>query len=555
MNREQSELASLAGRPNLDLPTGAGTPDDPLGYFADNTGEFDGPAAASTTSSVFAAPLAAATDAAPIVVGADALGAAACGAPIATADFVASAALENGIDAPAYTTAAASGASVLLDAVSAAVANPSAIGSPVQSPQGLTSVAGDTADAVRLDAALGRRAPAGATAAVPAAEPPATTGLKINLIYDSAAKAAPTSFRDGMQRAADILESIFHDGITVNIVVGYGEFEGSPLFGDESLGGVDHGVPESYSELRALLAADETSSDDATAVASLPDTSSLQGQREFFVSSAQGKALGVVPADDTQIDGEVGMSTGITGNVLVSSALHELTHAMGRVDGDGFSLDLFRYSSAGVHVFSAALPSPAAYFSIDGGKTDLADFGIDQDPSDFLNPPNSTLTPNDSLNEIGGNSGALSAVDIQEMDVLGFNASGGGRDTTAPSIAQDKSLSVASGGTSKLTKRVLQATDPDNSATELTYRITGGPAHGTLVRKSKAVTSFTQADLNHHRIAYRQDGNPAASDRFPFTVSDPAGNSTKGSFTIAIGGSAAPISLETSLLPTYLLAI
>ena len=52
------------------------------------------------------------------------------------------------------------------------------------------------------------------------------THLTINLIYDADALAAPQSFRDGMQAAADMLESAFDDKITINIAVGYGEFGG-----------------------------------------------------------------------------------------------------------------------------------------------------------------------------------------------------------------------------------------------------------------------------------------------------------------------------------------
>ena len=96
-------------------------------------------------------------------------------------------------------------------------------------------------------------------------------------------------------------------------------------------------------------------------------------------------------------------------------ALHELTHALGRVpygpQPDIF--DLFRYTSSTIGtsspslLFSNNIPATAASFSIDGGKTKLADFGINLDPSDFLNPPNSALpgpysnlTPNDPFNKI-----------------------------------------------------------------------------------------------------------------------------------------------------------
>jgi hypothetical protein len=55
----------------------------------------------------------------------------------------------------------------------------------------------------------------------------------INLLFDGSALAAPQSFRDGLQTAANILEAAFNDSITVNISVGYGEVDGQTF---ESLG-------------------------------------------------------------------------------------------------------------------------------------------------------------------------------------------------------------------------------------------------------------------------------------------------------------------------------
>ena len=49
--------------------------------------------------------------------------------------------------------------------------------------------------------------------------------LVINLIWDSAAQAAPQSFRDDVQAGADALEAAITNNITVNIEVGYGEVD------------------------------------------------------------------------------------------------------------------------------------------------------------------------------------------------------------------------------------------------------------------------------------------------------------------------------------------
>ena len=85
-------------------------------------------------------------------------------------------------------------------------------------------------------------------------------------------------------------------------------------------------------------------------------------------------------------DGSATFATDINSNLLVGVALHELTHAMGRVpygpSPDIF--DLFRFTSPGARLFAGGNTAPAAYFSIDGGNTKLADFGQLSDPSDFL---------------------------------------------------------------------------------------------------------------------------------------------------------------------------
>src|SRR5207248_8595120 len=68
----------------------------------------------------------------------------------------------------------------------------------------------------------------------------------------------------------------------------------------------------------------------------------------------------------------------------------------------------------------------AAYFSIDGGTTDLADFGQSSDPSDFLNGgvQDTTLSggSQDAFDELYGSKTltTLSSVDLRLMDVIGF---------------------------------------------------------------------------------------------------------------------------------------
>jgi hypothetical protein len=248
--------------------------------------------------------------------------------------------------------------------------------------------------------------------------------MHINLEYQGAAQAPEQQgFRDGMQVAATLLENAFDDNITINIAVGYGEFNGTTLKSQGSSEGDIVPVNISYTKLIGHLLSHAFSSDDYGSLATLPDDTALQGQTTFRIGTAQAKALAILPANDGGIDGYVGMGTTFTGNILIGVALHELTHAMGRVSGS--SLDLFRYTTDPVsgqiiHLLGNPAPMPAAYFSVDGGTTHLADFGQTSDAGDF-SPSSPRNQPFDPFNEGGNIASSLTTVDMILMDVLGYH--------------------------------------------------------------------------------------------------------------------------------------
>src|SRR3954447_15629003 len=152
------------------------------------------------------------------------------------------------------------------------------------------------------------------------------------------------------------LWAAIYDNITINIGVGYGEYNNGPLFPNQniSLGG-DSSFSITYSNLRALLASHETSAADVTSVNALPNTTTLNGQSSFVIGTAEARALGALAANNGTVDGLVGLGTNFTGSVLIGGALHELTHAMGRVPGAS-DLSLFRYTSQGNHLFAGGTP-------------------------------------------------------------------------------------------------------------------------------------------------------------------------------------------------------
>jgi hypothetical protein len=250
-----------------------------------------------------------------------------------------------------------------------------------------------------------------------------SSGMTINLIFDSNAQSAPQSFRDGMQAAANIIDAAFSDPITINIEVGFGEINGGSLPNQSTSeggfffqGAVGKGFSEGYSTLKGLLSSHATSANDTTSINSLP--SSIPGQSSILIGSGQAKALGVLSANNADLDGIVGMGTNFTGNTLIGAALHEITHAMARIGGSIASEDLFRFTGVGSRVFNGNIPAPASYFSIDNGATKLANYGQNSDPSDFLND---SFTPNDPFDEfISANATALTSLDLEQVDVLGF---------------------------------------------------------------------------------------------------------------------------------------
>ncbi|MDX2231197.1 MAG: cadherin-like domain-containing protein [Leptolyngbyaceae cyanobacterium bins.349] len=74
-----------------------------------------------------------------------------------------------------------------------------------------------------------------------------------------------------------------------------------------------------------------------------------------------------------------------------------------------------------------------------------------------------------------------------------------------------------------ITTTLLNATDPDNLASQVTYQVVSGPTNGSLVRAGTLVSSFTQSDINGGQIKYLQNGSESTSDAFTFEVTDLSG--------------------------------
>ena len=253
-------------------------------------------------------------------------------------------------------------------------------------------------------------------------------GITFNLQFDAAAMASTTAaanFRAGIEQAASMLSATITDKITVNIAIDYSGTGGG------AAAGPDNGLFVDYSTVRAQLVNNATKGDPT--FNALPTGSAIQGQSSVAVWNAQLKLWssslsstisGVPGANNTSTDdGSATFATDINPNLLVGVALHELTHALGRVPyGSQPDLfDFYRFTSAGTQLFANGNTAPAAYFSLDGGLTKIADYGQTSDPSDFLN--SGVQGRNDPFNEFYNNSTfqSLTAADKEQLDALGFH--------------------------------------------------------------------------------------------------------------------------------------
>jgi hypothetical protein len=242
--------------------------------------------------------------------------------------------------------------------------------------------------------------------------------VQINFVYDTSTSTAPAAFQTALNSAASILDALITNPITLNIRVGWGEVWGVPLSnGALAEGGPSAGTTMSYGQTQQYLSAVAGFADAKNTTANL----GAMGN----VTSSQMKAWGLVPANGTGIDGAIGFMPvaedynydvsdrdAAGGYDLIGVAIHEITHAMGRLAGDS-AFQMVDYFSPGV--MNTLLSGIGGYFSVDGGKTGLASFAL-SDLADWSNQAG------DEANAIAfpGLVNSISDIDKLMMRALGF---------------------------------------------------------------------------------------------------------------------------------------
>lgn len=268
--------------------------------------------------------------------------------------------------------------------------------------------------------------------------PPATVsitvvagaGLIITPVFDSTITSDPnaTTIENTINQAILAYETRFADPINVTITF---QEMGSGL-GMSST----YGSTISYSSYYGALTADSKTSNDALALAHTPGgpNNPVDGTSLIRVTTANQRALGFStfpPAG--QSDSTISLNTSLM-NLnrltidpskydLMSVVSHEIDEALGTASGLSQAniepVDLFRYSSLGARSYTTS--GDNAYFSINGGTTDLARYNQDStgDYGDWWSTGSHTPQVQDAFGTPGATPNL--GVELTVLDVIGYD--------------------------------------------------------------------------------------------------------------------------------------
>jgi hypothetical protein len=284
-----------------------------------------------------------------------------------------------------------------------------------------------------------------------------SSGLQINLVWDASVRSSSNwaAIEAAVVAAAQIYTQDFSNHSVLNIAVGSGEVAGSKM-GSNALGESESlGYITNYSAVKSAL----TASDAGLVKSGLMAATALTANNpptsaEFFVTSAEAKALGLVSGSSTAIDGYIGIGNSSSmffpangGKIssgqydAVGVAAHELSEVMARVSLDGATLgavkdvytplDLFRYTAPNVR----DLTPTTGYFSPMNGVGGITNLNAYNDPhnggdaADWASASIGAIhgVINDAFDAFGtpGVITNVSPTDILEVAALGYNLSSG----------------------------------------------------------------------------------------------------------------------------------
>ena len=279
-----------------------------------------------------------------------------------------------------------------------------------------------------------------------------STGLEIDLIWDNSVRSSANwaAIELAVIAAAQIYTQTSSSHIVINIAVGYGEIAGTRMPPSALGESESYGYITNYSTVaNALSAADNGLVSNGLMSSNALSVDGPPTNANFFVTSAEAKALGLVNGSSTAIDGYIGLTSsssllyfsanggtiGKTQYDAVGVAAHEISEVMGRIGLEGQSLgsyhnvytplDLFRYQAVNVR----DLTPTSGYFSTTdgiGGATNLNSYNNPLNGGDSADWASSVL--NDSYDAFGtpGVITHVSATDLLELASLGYTLNSSG---------------------------------------------------------------------------------------------------------------------------------
>ncbi len=255
------------------------------------------------------------------------------------------------------------------------------------------------------------------------------------------------------------LDTAFANPATVYVTVSWGSVAGQSLPSGDIGASLDNlSGPYAFNSITHYLTATSKANPAdltlAKAVSHLPGTDPTK-LNQFEIPYAEAKAIGLLAANQNTMDGYIGFNSaanfdfnpvgGISAGTYDFQGLadHELAEVLGRITGLQSTsphwatpYDLYRYTAANSPSFAYGAH---AYFSVDGGLTDLGDFNYagSGDRSDWLTLPTSTDLQSATLTT--GRAYAFSSSDLNALDALGWGSwtmantvLTGAPDTTSP---------------------------------------------------------------------------------------------------------------------------
>lgn len=105
-----------------------------------------------------------------------------------------------------------------------------------------------------------------------------------------------------------------------------------------------------------------------------------------------------------------------------------------------------------------------------------------------------------------------------------------------PTLAGDFDITVARGGSVKITLEDLNAVDPDDDAKDLTFTVSNAKSGFITLAggAARAVAKFTQADLQAGRVLFKHDGTGGTTTGFDVVVADHTGATSGAAKTVKV---------------------